>query len=499
MSQHVMSDAPRGLPTPVETAELPSDTDARDDTVTFSSLGVPAPLVRGLTRTGIHSPFPIQTATLPDALAGRDVLGRGQTGSGKTLAFGLAMLTRLTGGAAAPGKPHGLILVPTRELAFQVNDALRPLAQATSIRTTVVVGGMTFARQYAAMKAGADIVVATPGRLADLINQGRCSLSEVRITVLDEADHMADLGFLPAVTALLEQTPADGQRLLFSATLDRGVDGLVRKFLTNAVSHSTAPSTASVSTMSHHVVEISPHDKNEIIARIAAREGSTLLFVRTKHGADRLAQQLRKRGVPTGALHGGKTQVARNRTLNAFRAGAATVLVATDVAARGIHVDDVSLVLNVDLPAEPKDYLHRAGRTARAGDSGMVVTLVMSHQRRDMERLAKAARVSPSRLRATPLTAALAELTGARTPSDVPVEEPVAPKAPRSDDGRGSGDRAGRRRPGRGSAERGGRTGRPAGSGGRGRGPRRTDGSTGGRSFGGRGEGHDRTPRERVA
>jgi superfamily II DNA/RNA helicase len=418
----------------------------------FAELGLPPALVTALVRRGITSPFPIQAATLPDALAGRDVLGRGQTGSGKTLAFGLALLARVAGAPARSKHPRGLVLVPTRELAMQVSDALEPLGRSLGIRMKVVVGGTSFPKQIDALRRGVEVVVATPGRLTDLIQQGNCSLSEVEVAVLDEADHMADMGFLPAVRALLDQVAPDGQRLLFSATLDRDVDTLVRDYMTDPVTHSIAPPSASVTTMEHHLLVVAAEHKAAVASEIANREGRTIMFVRTKHGADRLAKQLCRVGVAAGALHGGKTQNARTRTLAEFREGTVPVLVATDVAARGIHVDDISLVVHIDPPADPKDYLHRAGRTARAGESGTVVTLVMPRQQRQVEALTQRAGVTASRRRVTPGDPHLVELTGAREPSGIPVEEnrprPAAPARNRS-----AGDAPRQRRPRRPAAE----------------------------------------------
>ncbi len=405
--------------------------DAPTPTSGFATLGVPAALVKSLSRQGITEPFPIQTATMPDALAGRDVLGRAQTGSGKTLAFGLPMIARLTDKTARRNHPLGLVLVPTRELAMQVNDTLAPLAQAVGLDVRLVAGGMPYSRQIEALRRGVEILVATPGRLVDLIQQGNCNLSDVEISVLDEADHMADLGFLPVVTELLEQVRPDGQRLLFSATLDNGIDKLVKRFLSDPVRHSTEEATASVSTMDHHLLLVHPEDKAAVTAQIAAREGRTIMFVRTKHGADRLATTLARQGVAAGSLHGGKTQAARTKALDAFRAGRVPVLVATDVAARGIHVDDVSLVVHVDPPGEHKDYLHRAGRTARAGESGTVVTLVLPHQQRDVDLMTTRAGVTPERTKVRPGATELFTVTGARTPSGIPVIEPAEPNSAR--------------------------------------------------------------------
>jgi len=341
----------------------------RDETSGFAELGVAIPLVAALAQQGITDPFPIQRATIADAIAGRDVLGRGRTGSGKTLAFGLPLLTRLAAGEAT-GTPRAVVLTPTRELALQIADNLSPLAAVMGLRLFLVAGGMAYAPQIKAFERGVDVVVATPGRLIDLLEQGAADLSQVEVMVLDEADHMSDLGFLPAVTTILEAVPADGQRLLFSATLDGAVDALVRNHLADPVAHEVDSGKASVTTMTHHVLHVVPHHKNQVTAEIANREGRTVVFARTQMGADRIARQLREAGVMAGALHGGLTQGARARILAAFKRGEVPVLVATDVAARGIHVDDISLVLQVDPPKTNKDYLHRAGRTARAGEEG---------------------------------------------------------------------------------------------------------------------------------
>ena len=341
-----------------------------------------------MAESGIATPFPIQSATIPAALRGENVLGRAQTGSGKTLAFGLPMLARLADGNPRRGRaPRGLVLAPTRELAMQVTDVLTPLARDTGLAVVLVAGGMSYTPQQRAFERGVDVVVATPGRLIDLMDQGVVDLGQVEVTVLDEADHMADLGFMPAVTQLLDTVPATGQRLLFSATLDEAVDQLVRRYLSDPVTVSVDAATASVATMAHLVVPVAPADKARVTAELAGRPGRTILFVRTQLGADRVAEQLRAAGVMAGALHGGLPQGARTRILAAFRDGSLPTLVATDVAARGIHVDDVGLVLQVDPPHASKEYLHRAGRTARAGGTGQVVTLVLPHQRRDVRRL----------------------------------------------------------------------------------------------------------------
>ncbi|MFC8850626.1 MULTISPECIES: DEAD/DEAH box helicase [unclassified Micromonospora] len=398
----------------------------------FSATGLAPALLAELTTQGITEPFPIQAATLPDSLAGRDVLGRGRTGSGKTLAFGLPLLHRTAGRRARPGRPLALVLVPTRELAQQVTTALSPYARALGLRVATVVGGLSLGRQADALRAGAEVVVATPGRLHDLINRGDARLDQVAVTVLDEADQMADMGFLPQVTKLLEQVAGDGQRMLFSATLDGGVDKLVRRFLTDPVSHSVDPGTATVTAMTHHVLHVEAEDKPATLTRIAAREGRTILFMGTKHRADRLARQLLSKGVRAAALHGGKSQPQRTRILEQFRTGQVTALVATDVAARGIHVDGLDMVVNVDPPTEAKDYLHRGGRTARAGESGTVVTLVLPEQRREVSRLMATAGIRPQATQVRPGDdAVLARVTGAREPSGVPVTV-VAPQPQRS-------------------------------------------------------------------
>jgi superfamily II DNA/RNA helicase len=408
----------------------------------FSELALPAALLSTLTRQGATSPFPIQAATLPNSLAGRDVLGRGRTGSGKTLAYGLAVLARTAGRRAEPCRPLALILVPTRELAQQVTDALAPYARSVALRTATVVGGMPIGRQTQDLRRGAEVVVATPGRLKDLIDRGACQLDSVAVTVLDEADQMADMGFMPQVTALLEQVAAGGQRMLFSATLDRNVDLLVRRFLTDPVTHSVDPATASVSTMEHHLLHVHGSDKNAAIARIASREGGVLMFIDTRHGADRLVLELLAQGVKAAALHGGKTQPQRTKTLDQFRTGQVTALVATNVAARGIHIDGLDLVVNLDPPTDHKDYLHRGGRTARAGASGTVVTLVLPHQRRGMDRMMTTAAITAHSVQVHSADPELARITGARVPTGIQavVPNPVPART------RSAGSAAGRRR-----------------------------------------------------
>ncbi|MDN5859570.1 MAG: DEAD/DEAH box helicase [Pseudonocardia sp.] len=423
----------------------------------FAELGLPAAVVAALDAQGFAAPVPIQAATLPDGRAGRDLLGRGQTGSGKTLAFGLALLSRLADGPkAAPQAPRGLVLVPTRELAQQVDDALAPYAAALALRTAVVVGGLSFNRQASELRRGVDLVVATPGRLTDHVQQRTVDLGAITVTAIDEADRMADMGFLPQVRAILDRTPPAGQRLLFSATLDDAVGALVTRYLTDPVTCSVAPPTGSVATMEHHLLHVEREAKARVVAEIAARDGRTLLFVRTKHGADKLVKHLRRDGIVAGALHGGKAQNARTRAIEAFRAGSVPVLVATDVAARGIHVDDVGLVVHVDPPADPKDYLHRAGRTARAGDSGVVVTLVTPEERHEVDRITREAGIRPARVEVRPGAPELVRITGAREPAGTPLAPPTPPALPvrrrsagRNDRGRsGAGPRAGIRRGG---------------------------------------------------
>ncbi|MGW2083887.1 DEAD/DEAH box helicase [Streptomyces sp. NPDC001880] len=387
----------------------------------FAELELPGPLLSALTAEGVTTPFPIQAATLPNALAGRDVLGRGRTGSGKTLAFGLAVLARTAGRRADARRPSALVLVPTRELAQQVTDALTPYARALGLHLATVVGGMSIGRQAAALRSGAEIVVATPGRLKDLVERRDCHLDRVAVTVLDEADQMCDMGFMPQVTELLDQVRPQGQRMLFSATLDRDVDLLVRRYLHDPVVHSVDPAAGAVTTMEHHVLYVQGADKYATTTEIAAREGRVIMFLDTKHAVDKLTGHLLGSGVRAAALHGGKSQPQRTRTLDRFRSGQVTVLVATNVAARGIHIDNLDLVVNVDPPTDHKDYLHRGGRTARAGESGSVVTLVLPGQRREMARLMADAGITPKIAQVRSGEAELSRITGARKPSGVPV------------------------------------------------------------------------------
>ena len=459
-SEHAHTIAPRDEPRPDLRRSTPPV--AADNA--FAAMGLPEKLVARLNRDGITEPFAIQAAAIPDALAGRDVLGRGQTGSGKTLAFGLPLLARLAGGSSQPRRPRGIVLVPTRELAMQVHDGLEPLAHVLGVRIKLIAGGLPYHKQISALERGVDILVATPGRLTDLVDRGACDLSAVEVAVLDEADHMCDMGFLPAVTELLEHTPREGQRLLFSATLDGDVDRLVRKFLVDPVTHSTDDAQASVSTMEHHVWVVRPAHKGPLTAALAARSGRTVVFVRTKLGADRIAEQLRAQGVRAAALHGGLAQGARNRTLGAFKDGRVPVLVATDVAARGIHVDDVELVVQADPPADHKDYLHRAGRTARAGGTGAVVTLVLPHQRRTVERLTAAAGVPGGSVEVRPDHAAVLAVTGGAVPNGIAIaERDLMPQRRPASGPRGPRRGDGPRRPG--GSPRGGFSGRAGSSG----------------------------------
>ncbi|MFI8307548.1 DEAD/DEAH box helicase [Streptomyces sp. NPDC085927] len=407
--------------------DVTDDGDSVDSTpeLTFATLGLSEGVVRKLTQNGVTSPFPIQAATIPDALAGKDILGRGRTGSGKTLAFGLPTLTTLAGGRTEKHKPRAVILTPTRELAMQVADALQPYGDVLGLKMKVVCGGTSMGNQIYALERGVDVLVATPGRLRDIINRGACSLENVEIAVLDEADQMSDLGFLPEVTELLDQIPAGGQRMLFSATMENEIKTLVDRYLKDPVHHEVDAAQGAVTTMSHHILVVKPKDKAPVTAAIASRKGRTIIFVRTQLGADRIADQLREAGAKADALHGGMTQGARTRTLADFKDGYVNVLVATDVAARGIHVDGIDLVLNVDPAGDHKDYLHRAGRTARAGRTGTVVSLSLPHQRRQIFRLMEDAGVDATRhiiQGGAAFDPELAEITGARSMTEVQAE-----------------------------------------------------------------------------
>ncbi|MFG3525138.1 DEAD/DEAH box helicase [Streptomyces sp. NPDC047917] len=420
----IEADAPLAEQADTDSAEAEADADA-EPTITFADLGLPEGIVRKLAQNGVTAPFPIQAATIPDALAGKDILGRGRTGSGKTLSFGLPTLATLAGGHTEKKKPRAVILTPTRELAMQVADALQPYGDVLGLKMKVVCGGTSMGNQIYALERGVDILVATPGRLRDIINRGACSLENVQVAVLDEADQMSDLGFLPEVTELLDQVPVGGQRMLFSATMENEIGTLVKRYLDNPVSHEVDSAQGNVTTMTHHVLVVKPKDKAPVTSAIAARKGRTIIFVRTQLGADRIAEQLVEAGVKADALHGGMTQGARTRVLADFKDGYVNALVATDVAARGIHVDGIDLVLNVDPAGDHKDYLHRSGRTARAGKSGVVVSLALPHQRRQIFRLMEDAGVDASRHivgGAGAFDPEVAEITGARSLTEVQAD-----------------------------------------------------------------------------
>ncbi|MEQ1735906.1 MAG: DEAD/DEAH box helicase [Rhodoglobus sp.] len=442
---------------------------------TFGALGVPAPLVAALSASGIDSPFPIQLDTLPDTLSGRDVLGRGKTGSGKTLAFAIPMVARLggalAGGKRRSGRPLGLVLAPTRELATQISTAMEPLATAYGLTVTTIFGGVSQQRQVAALKSGVDIVVACPGRLEDLMKQGFAHLDAIEITVLDEADHMADLGFLPVVTRIMDKTPQTGQRMLFSATLDNGVDKLVRRYLHNEVLHSVDEVNSHVAAMTHHVFEVADVEaKNELVRTLASGTGRRILFMRTKHHAKKLAKQLTDAGIPSVDLHGNLSQVQRDRNLASFASGETRVLVATDVAARGVHVDDIELVIHVDPPAEHKAYLHRSGRTARAGKEGEVVTIVLPAQRKDTAALLRKAQITVTPHQVSATSPSVTALVGDVAAYVKPAPRAALPVRGQSRGGTSQGANAQRKRAnrdgqGQGSgagAPRRDRSGRPA-------------------------------------
>ena len=420
----------------------------------FASVGVPSLLIEALRDQGITSPFPIQTVTLPDSLTGRDVLGRGRTGSGKTIAFALPLITRLSADRqrARANRPRGLVLLPTRELAAQVEATIEPLARTAGLSTTTIYGGVSQRPQVTALSQGVDIVVACPGRLEDLITQGHVRLDDVAVTVIDEADHMADLGFLPAVKRILDRTPKGGQRLLFSATLDRGVDALVKRYLSNPITHSVDSDATTEPDMEHHVLTVRATDKPQIVRELAAGEGRSVLFVRTKHQAKKLARTLTQAGIPAVDLQGNLAQKAREKNMEAFRCGEVKVLVATDIAARGIHVDDVALVVHVDPPTEHKAYLHRSGRTARAGASGVVVTLQTSDQASDVAAMTRKAGISVTAQRTVPGAPQLLELTGPRAAHVAPTVEAAPAARPRKS--RGGAPAHGRRRQSSGSARK---------------------------------------------
>ncbi|WP_443931557.1 DEAD/DEAH box helicase [Prescottella equi] len=421
------------VPASVETTSPESDespgtieTEGATADVTFAEIGLPEPVVAALARNSITVPSPIQAMAIPDAIAGKNILGRAQTGSGKTLAFGLPMLARLARheDRPAPKRPRALVLVPTRELAFQVVDSLTPYAGSLGLNVRAAVGGTPFTKQVDQLRRGVDILVATPGRLGDHLRQNTCILGEIEMTALDEADQMADMGFLPEVRTLLADTPNDSQRLLFSATLDNDVKTLVREFLPEHELHSTQDGRASVTTMDHYVLLVDRGDKDAVLAEIASREGGrTIMFARTKLGAEGITERLREKGVAAEALHGGKAQNQRTRVLERFKTGRTPVLVATDVAARGIHVDGIDLVVHVDPPQDHKDYLHRAGRTARAGEAGVVAAIVLPNQRRMFRRLTGMAGVNATAVPVFPGSEELATITGAQAPSGEPVRD----------------------------------------------------------------------------
>lgn len=452
--------APAGTPTtprdaaPRAAAPAPAPARPVPENASFADLGVPADLVAALAGMDRTTAFPIQAATLPDTMGGRDVLGRGRTGSGKTLAFSIPLVARLqeSGLRAQPKRPRALVLAPTRELATQIRATLEPLATAAGLRTTVVFGGVGQNPQVAALRKGVDVLIACPGRLEDLIGQGHCDLGAIEVTVLDEADHMADLGFLPGVKRIMDRTPERGQRMLFSATLDNGVDVLVRRYLHDPVTHSVDSASAPPPAMTHHVLAVSRDHKNDVVRELASGTGRRLLFTRTKHQARKLAKQLTASGVPAVDLHGNLSQNARERNLAAFTEGGTRVLVATDIAARGIHVDEIELVVHVDPPAEHKAYLHRSGRTARAGAAGVVVTVMTPDQNRDVADLVRLAKIRPTTTSVAPGHAALAALVGEVAPHVTPVAAPPA----QSSGGRGNGGGGGGRRGGGGGGGRSG-------------------------------------------
>ena len=458
---------------------------------TFASLGVPTSLTTVLAASGITIPTPIQAATLPDSLAGRDVLGRGRTGSGKTYAFLLPLLTRLAASKATrqSRKPRALILAPTRELVNQIHAAMAPLAKPLGINSLTIFGGVGQNPQVSGLRGGIDVVVACPGRLEDLLGQGALTLDAIEITILDEADHMADLGFLPGVRRIMDRTPRTGQRMLFSATLDAGVDVIVKRFLTNPVTHSADSALSQISTMSHHIFHVRADARLPVLVDLTSAPGRTMIFTRTKHGAKKLSKQLNASGIPTVELHGNLSQNARTRNMDAFQAGKASTLVATDIAARGIHVDDVNLVIHADPPVEHKAYLHRSGRTARAGAEGIVITLMTDDQMADVRDLTRKAGIKATTTRLDANHPLLKQLA----PGERTFTEPLvlvadeASTARRSGGGRSNGARSGS---GRSSGARAGGAatgGRASGgrAGGPGNGTGRKTASGGGSSRGG--------------
>ncbi|MGE8648212.1 DEAD/DEAH box helicase [Bifidobacterium breve] len=425
-----------------DSADFPMNDGEKSKPITFGELGVPGPLVRVLAADGKKTAFPIQADTLPDSLAGRDVLGRGRTGSGKTLAFSIPLVTRL-GSYDSLGQtamkefrdeikrrkkasleerrsddflphPRGLVLAPTRELANQINDVLMPLARTFGMNTTTIYGGVKYIHQVRDLKAGADIVVACPGRLEDLLRQKALTLSSVEVVVIDEADEMADMGFLPPVKRLLEQISPNAQHMLFSATLDHGVDEVVNTFLHDPKVHEVDSATAEPDLMTHHVFETTRGDKHELVRTLASGTGRRILFTRTKFQAKKLAKNLTQNGIPAAELHGNLSQNQRDRNLAAFDSGDVRVMVATDVAARGIDVGGVELVVQVEPPADPKSFVHRSGRTARAGKAGDVVTLVLPEQRRETRRLLNQAGIKTKMIEVTHDSPEVLELVGNR-------------------------------------------------------------------------------------
>ncbi|MEV6826184.1 DEAD/DEAH box helicase [Amycolatopsis sp. NPDC051102] len=433
---------------------------------TFAELGLPTPLVAALATQGVTEPFPIQAATLPHTLAGRDVLGRGRTGSGKTYGFVLPVLARLAAGPTRrkPGRPRALILAPTRELATQIEASILPLAKPLGLRVTTIFGGVSANPQITRLRDGVDIVVACPGRLADHMRSGHVKLDAIEITVLDEADHMADLGFLPEVRRIMDATPSRGQRMLFSATLDNGVDVLVKRFMNDPITHSVDSAQSPVSTMEHHVLHLEETHRLPVLVDLTAAPGRTLVFTRTKSRAKALTRKLVASGVPAVELHGNLGQNARTRNLEAFSSGAAKTLVATDIAARGIHVDDVRLVIHADPPVEHKAYLHRSGRTARAGASGTVVTLMTDAQVRDVRDLTRKAGIKPTTTQLGPGHPLLAELApGERTFSKAPAVDNRPKKVSATGAAPGSGSRGRRGGPATPKENRGGQRSRANG------------------------------------
>ncbi|MGH9177208.1 MAG: DEAD/DEAH box helicase, partial [Acidimicrobiales bacterium] len=397
---------------------------------TFAALGLSAELVAALAARGIIEPFPIQALTLPDALAGRDVCGKAKTGSGKTLAFGLALIERSQ--PSASGRPDSLVLVPTRELADQVAGVLAPLAAAKGRKVLAVYGGASMERQIAHLKAGADIVIATPGRLIDLGERGAVSVAGVRHVVLDEADRMADMGFLPQVEWFLRRIQGEHQTLLFSATLDGDVDHVVRTYLRDPVRHEVLSDQTTVEEMTHHFLKVHQMDKPKVAAAVARSQSRTLVFARTKRGADRLASQLKREGLNVGTIHGDLRQQQREAALRQFSAGTLPVLVATDVAARGIDVEGIDVVIHYDPPEDHKAYLHRSGRTARAGEEGVVITLVLWDQELEVERLQKRIGVRQPLVEVFSNDPRLADLTGWEPEETPEAPAPASPAARRT-------------------------------------------------------------------